>query len=430
MITNPRFVRYNYSPGRYGATIDTIVIHTEQGYEDGTASWFNNPAASASAHYGVRLNGGIDQFVAEGDTAWQAGNWEVNKRSIGIENEDNADPFITRPDSQYQSIAALVADICHRYGLPINRDTVKGHREVSNSHPQCPGNIDVDRVVQMAQAIAAESVLVTQQMTTSFASEPLDEVVLVTYSVLQVRTGPGTNYAGNQANTIDGLLHAGDSVHIVGVTAGDDPYGDGRNTWLKTLNDLGQSHWIWAGGTNYRVAPTPDPVTPTETTNILDPAPNPVPVVAVAEATPAPEPLVVDMTAASSTGSPVPTVTTSTTPELPYTLTPLEHAATAVTQTAALVIDLITGKPVFEVAPNITLTIMALAKKDGTTYLVTEKMVNDNSSLGIATKYFRPHQPIDSLSHNSSTPPTLEQVQAEAGGLWVKILKALHLLRR
>ena len=36
-----------------------VVLHTEDGYEQGTISWFNNPAAQASAFFAVGLDGAI-----------------------------------------------------------------------------------------------------------------------------------------------------------------------------------------------------------------------------------------------------------------------------------------------------------------------------------------------------------------------------------
>ncbi len=45
--------------------------------------------------------------------------------------------------------ARLVADICKRYGIPLDRKHVLGHNEVTAT--ACPGGLDVDEVVRLAK---------------------------------------------------------------------------------------------------------------------------------------------------------------------------------------------------------------------------------------------------------------------------------------
>ncbi len=135
-----------------------VVIHTMDGTADGADARFKNPSATqpggqASAHYGVRLDGSLWQWVDEKDAAWHAGNWEVNRRSIGIEHEDGGRPNDLRPDALYAASAKLVADICHRYGWPVDTDHVKPHHEVSIAPTACPDALDVARVVRQAKAL-------------------------------------------------------------------------------------------------------------------------------------------------------------------------------------------------------------------------------------------------------------------------------------
>ncbi len=59
-----------------GQAIRYIVIHTTEGRWDGVVSHFQNPTASASAHYLVGSQAGrIAKFVAPKHVAWHAGNW-------------------------------------------------------------------------------------------------------------------------------------------------------------------------------------------------------------------------------------------------------------------------------------------------------------------------------------------------------------------
>ena len=121
----------NYTSGR-GATIDHIVIHDMEGTYAGAISWFQNPAASASAHYDVRsADGEITQQVHHGDTAWHAGNWNINQRSIGIEHEGfAAQGSRWYTEAMYKSSAALVRRLSDKYGVPKDRSHIIGHYEV------------------------------------------------------------------------------------------------------------------------------------------------------------------------------------------------------------------------------------------------------------------------------------------------------------
>lgn len=114
------------------SSVSKVVIHTVQGSYSGAISWFQNSSAQVSAHYTIRSSDGqITQSVDEEDVAWHAGHWDTNKASIGIEHEGYVDdPGKWYTDAMYRSSAALVADICDRYGIPKDRSHVIGHFEV------------------------------------------------------------------------------------------------------------------------------------------------------------------------------------------------------------------------------------------------------------------------------------------------------------
>ena len=110
--------------------VELIVIHDIEGsYASGIAD-FQNPAWQASAHYVVSKRGQITQMVAESDVAWHAGNWDYNTRSIGIEHEGYAYVPYTYTAVEYQASAHLIASICSRWGVPMDRQHVIGHNEV------------------------------------------------------------------------------------------------------------------------------------------------------------------------------------------------------------------------------------------------------------------------------------------------------------
>lgn len=214
----------NYSPGRFGSPVNLGILHTEDGYEAGTDSWFANPAAHVSTQYSVALDGAIRQHVSEGDTAWGAGNWAYNTRSVQIEFEDLANPNgIARTDAQYASGAELIADISRRHGIPLDRAHWLKHGEVPGAdHKNCPGNLDVDRLLREAQAHMVAAPVVPAAASVPGVNAWGPEKVRVTVSVLKVHAQlPTTSEdAGNFANTPDGMLHLGQLADANGWVRG------------------------------------------------------------------------------------------------------------------------------------------------------------------------------------------------------------------
>jgi N-acetyl-anhydromuramyl-L-alanine amidase AmpD len=129
--------RSNYDPGRT-AGITTIVIHETDGTWLSATNWFQNPRSKVSAHYLVRAwDGGIMQFVAEGDTAYHAR--AANPWSIGIEHEYDPRHAIPHTIAQYRSSALLVCAIARRYGIPTDRGHIVGHNELRGTDHSDPG---------------------------------------------------------------------------------------------------------------------------------------------------------------------------------------------------------------------------------------------------------------------------------------------------
>ena len=153
----------NFERGREGAHPCLIVLHTTVGTWSGTIDWFGRTESRVSAHYLVGLDGRIAQFVDEADAARHAGKvrepsaelvielgGNPNLYSIGIEFEDGGRPHdADRPAAHYASGADLVAGAAARWDIPLDRRHVIGHREITTAK-ECPGNLDVDRVVAEA----------------------------------------------------------------------------------------------------------------------------------------------------------------------------------------------------------------------------------------------------------------------------------------
>lgn len=144
--------KYNKSDSSYRKPIDRIIIHWFGiGTLTSALNRFKSPTGDASAHYLVS-NGKIYQCVLEEEVAWHAGNWEMNQRSIGIEHDATASTDAHPHDLSeldYKTSAELIADICKRHNIPLDREHILGHREVSST--SCPGTVDIDKLISLAK---------------------------------------------------------------------------------------------------------------------------------------------------------------------------------------------------------------------------------------------------------------------------------------
>jgi N-acetyl-anhydromuramyl-L-alanine amidase AmpD len=137
--------------------VDRVVIHMPEATYDVTLRVFQDPSHEAATHYVVRsADGHVAQLVRELDVAYHAGNRAFNERSIGIEHEGWADePHWLTPE-MYASSARLVAGICARYGIPVDREHIVGHNEVPDVVRVCPGpHWDWDRYLTLVREAAA-----------------------------------------------------------------------------------------------------------------------------------------------------------------------------------------------------------------------------------------------------------------------------------
>lgn len=115
--------------GRAGNAVKYVVIHdTEGGWNASVATLQNDP--DKSVHYIVGEDGKVAQFVTEETTAWHAGNFSYNQRSVGIEHVGYATkPF---PEAEYAASAKLVDYLLTKYNLPRDREHVIGHDQIPN----------------------------------------------------------------------------------------------------------------------------------------------------------------------------------------------------------------------------------------------------------------------------------------------------------
>ncbi|MCW3816685.1 N-acetylmuramoyl-L-alanine amidase [Micromonospora sp. DR5-3] len=115
--------------------IEYIVIHdTEETYAR-TLELVQDPAY-VSWHYTMRSSDGhTAQHVRTKDVAWQAGNWYVNSKSIGIEHEGFARQGTWYTEALYRNSAKLVRYLAKRFDIPLDRQHIIGHDNVPGTVP-------------------------------------------------------------------------------------------------------------------------------------------------------------------------------------------------------------------------------------------------------------------------------------------------------
>ena len=135
---------------------DMIVIH-HTGSPDMDASaeqihgWhLNNGWSGIGYHYVIRKDGTIER----GRPEWSIGShaYGENSHTIGIHLSGDFEQAYPTED-QLDRCGALIADICDRYGIPIDRNHVVGHGELMST--DCPGTnlqtyLDDDTIIGKA----------------------------------------------------------------------------------------------------------------------------------------------------------------------------------------------------------------------------------------------------------------------------------------
>jgi N-acetyl-anhydromuramyl-L-alanine amidase AmpD len=161
-------------------TIDRIIIHTMVASWQSAANRFAGYGTQVSAHYGVKLDGGLIHWLEEYFTAYHAGNYAMNQRSIGIEHEDNGNYNGIRPDTLYQTSGKLVADICKFYNIPIDRTHILKHSQIIPTG--CPDALDIDKIVSYAKKYAQPPVESLAPLTDSQFRAKVKEIIVQSIS--------------------------------------------------------------------------------------------------------------------------------------------------------------------------------------------------------------------------------------------------------
>jgi len=171
----PENVKWIGSPhhynGRAGMPVCAIVIHTMAGSLSSCDSWFQNPRAQVSSHYGIGLKGEQHQYVDLRNGSWANGvlepgnEWRVivgnninpNYQTVTVETEDKGLGSQAVTDEQYES-TLTVCRIAQRQYPGIRY--LMGHNIISpNSRVNCCGRRwwDSGRFQDLADALGLEA---------------------------------------------------------------------------------------------------------------------------------------------------------------------------------------------------------------------------------------------------------------------------------
>lgn len=198
-MANSHLVNYTkLSPNHSGLRkhkIDTITIHHMAGNlsVETCGEVFANHTRKASSNYGVGSDGRVGLYVDEANRAWTSGNADNDHRAVTIEvANDGGDPDWHISDKALEKTIELCADICKRNGIEkLNFTGDKSGNLTMHKWFQatlCPGPYLESKFPYIAEEVNKR--LAPKKETESFT-------VHVSIKDLNIRQGPGVNYASN-----------------------------------------------------------------------------------------------------------------------------------------------------------------------------------------------------------------------------------------
>lgn len=227
--------------------IDTISIHCMAGQlsVESCGNVFAPTSRKASSNYGIGPDGRIGMYVEEKDRSWCTSNAANDHRAITIEvASDNKPPYAVT-EAAYNSLINLLVDICKRNGIKkllwqanpafigqVNKQNMTVHRWFAKK--ACPGDylynkhgqIAADVNKRLGQSTIQPIVATTPAEKPSTSGNVTIKTVQITTSLLNIRSGPGTNYA--QVGTVK----KGDICDIVEISGNWGRLQDGRG-WIS-----------------------------------------------------------------------------------------------------------------------------------------------------------------------------------------------------
>lgn len=191
---------------RDGVTPTFIVLHhmASTSFEGVLNSWATG-RKQGSCHYAISNEGEIVGVVPEQFRAWSLSSRMFDSKAIvfEIENESMGGDWPVSA-AAHEATARVVADICGRTGIPVNRTQIIGHREVYSRYDigyatACPGGLDLDWIV--ARAIPTPQVTEEDEMKAIIIKKPsTGEGILLDWLSGTWRGVYGSETAAHEAN--------------------------------------------------------------------------------------------------------------------------------------------------------------------------------------------------------------------------------------
>ena len=217
--------------------IDTITIHCMAGNMtvESCGALFSNYNRQTSSNYGIGSDGRIALYVNEEDRSWCTSSRSNDNRAITIEvaNDGGASTGWHVSDKAMASLINLVTDICQRNNIKelkwkadkdligqVDKQNMTVHRWFAAK--ACPG----DYLYGAHGQIAAE---VNKRLSGGTSTKPATEnnikvfepfMVRVSINNLNIRKGPGTNFAKTGKYTKKGVFTIVEVVEGAGAKQG------------------------------------------------------------------------------------------------------------------------------------------------------------------------------------------------------------------
>lgn len=191
---------------RNGAKIDRIILHHQASTNGmGGVNMMVNATKQVSANYVVLSDGTVVLVVPEELRAWtsSSASWDGRAVTFEVENSTMGPNWLISAAAE-EKLAQMVADIATRYGFPINRNTVIGHRELNSRYgasyaTACPGGMRLDWIVARAVEIQREGVAPTPPVVAEVIRKAEDGMTMFVHK-------DGKNQALYEYDAITGAL--------------------------------------------------------------------------------------------------------------------------------------------------------------------------------------------------------------------------------
>ena len=196
--------------GKRTHSIDRITPHCVVGQlsAEGIGRCFDSKSREASCNYGIGNDGRVILVVDEANRSWCSSNRDNDQRAVTIEcASDKSVPYAFN-DAVYAKLVELCVDICKRngktkliwlgdkdktlaYNPAANEMVLTVHRWFANK--SCPGDWMYQRMGDLAAKVTAKLGGAIKTSTPTFSPYK----VRVSIKDLNIRKGPGTNYASS-----------------------------------------------------------------------------------------------------------------------------------------------------------------------------------------------------------------------------------------